>query len=55
MTKEQFENYRFRKNTQVKFNGEWSEITEVWFREGLIGVVNSGGLEDYSKIEDIRD
>jgi len=42
MTKEAFENWRFTINTQVKFRGEWSGITEVWFREGKIGIKETG-------------
>lgn len=55
MTPNTFNNYSFTKNTQVKFRGEWSPITEVWFREGKIGVKNTGHLVHYWEIEDIKD
>lgn len=54
MTKQEFENYRFSVTTQVKFRGEWSGITEVWFREGKIGVRETGHLVGYEEIEDIK-
>lgn len=54
MTKEQFENYQFSKNTEVKFRGEWSAVSEVWFEEGKIGVKETGHLVEYSEIEDIK-
>lgn len=55
MTKQQFETYRFSINTQVLFNGYWSNITEVWFREGKIGIEVTGHLVDYSEIQGIRE
>lgn len=54
MTKETFETYRFGAKTEVKHRGEWSGINEVWFNEGKIGITETGHLEDYSQIEDIR-
>ena len=55
MTEEQFNNYKFSINTQVMFRGEWSEITEVWFRERKIGHKKSGILIDYYEVEDIKE
>jgi hypothetical protein len=55
MTKQQFDTYKFSKNTLVLFRGYWSDITEVWFREGKIGIEVTGHLADYSEIEDIKE
>lgn len=54
MTKQQFENYQFSINTQVKFRGEWSPVNEVWFYEGKIGVKETGHLVGFEEIEDIK-
>jgi hypothetical protein len=53
MTRKQFENYKFSKNTQVKFKGQWSNITEVRFWEGKIGIKKPLYLAEYSEIEDV--
>lgn len=55
MTKQQFDNYRFSINTEVKYFDEWSGISEVWFRERLVGLKKTGGFIGYSEIEDIRE
>jgi hypothetical protein len=54
MSKYAFDTYRWSANTEVRFRGEWSPITEVWFREGKIGIKNTGHLADYWEIEAIR-
>lgn len=54
MTKIQFDNYKFSISTEVKFRGEWTAITEVWFDDGKIGIKSTGHLIDYSEVEEIR-
>lgn len=54
MTINEFYKYKFSSITQVKFLGEWNGVTEVWFREGKIGLKESGYLIDYKEVEDIR-
>lgn len=54
MTQEQFDNYRFSVNTQVKNEGNWYKVTEVNFGEGYIGV-DSGyylPIRDYTDIRE---
>lgn len=46
--------YRYSKDTEVMYRGEWQNITEVWFREEKIGLKQTGHLVDYSEIENIR-
>lgn len=56
MTKQEFETYRFSIKTLVKYKGEWSLISQVWFEEGLIGIKNTtGSVLDYSDIEEIKE
>lgn len=55
MTQKEFDNYRFGIKTLVKFHGEWSSITEVWFNEGKIGIKKTGHLAHYSEIEEIKE
>lgn len=48
------ENYDWNSTTEVKHEGEWTGITEVWFREKKVGLKNSGRLVGYREITDIR-
>lgn len=52
--KEELQNYKFGINTEVKFRGEWQKISEVWFIEEKIGLMDTKHLIDYLEVEDIR-
>lgn len=54
MTTEQFDNYSFSINTEVKFlKDEWDKITEVDFARREVGV-ERGIIVSYEYIEEIR-
>ena len=54
MTKKSFDDYKFSIRTQVKFRGEWNDITEIRFDLCKVRIRSTRMLILYSQIEDIR-
>ena len=54
MTIKDFDNYRFSIKTEIRFDGEWSPVTEVNFESRWVGI-DRGQIYLYKEIEDIRE
>lgn len=55
MTQEQFDNYRYSKNTLLKVDGEWYAIDEVRFGDNDFWVFGFGRSIKRHEVEDIKE
>jgi len=56
MTKQQFENYKFSINTQIKVNDRWQDVLQICFETGMIEPksIFTGQQIHYSNIKEIK-
>lgn len=55
MTTEQFDEYKFSSQTQVKIGGEWHRVTEVLFEYREVWFNGCSVYRGINEIEDIRE